>query len=48
LNEKENRTYIPEESYINTADQREFYINNILSWGDRQCVKQTRMKPIIF
>ena len=48
IERERNIIYIQRESYINAADQREFYINSILSWGDRHHVKQTRMEPIIF
>ena len=42
-----NRIYIPRESRINAIAQREFYINSILNWGDKHCVEQIRMKPVV-
>ena len=42
-----NKIYIPRELRINTIAQREFYIDSILNWGDRHCVKQIRMKPVV-
>ena len=42
-----NRIYIPREPRINAISQREFYINSILNWGDKHCVEQIRMKPVV-
>ncbi|KAG5225383.1 nuclease HARBI [Salix suchowensis] len=47
IEEERNRIYIPREPRINTIAQREFYIDNILNRGDRHCVEQIRMKPIV-
>ncbi|KAG5232567.1 nuclease HARBI [Salix suchowensis] len=45
--EEINRIYIPREPRINAIAQREFYIDSILNRGDRHCVEQIRMKPIV-
>ncbi|KAG5248705.1 nuclease HARBI [Salix suchowensis] len=43
IEEERNRIYIPREPCINAIAQREFYIDI----GDRHCVEQIRMKPIV-
>jgi hypothetical protein len=47
IEQERNRIYIPREPRINAIAQREFYIDNILNRGDRHCVEQIRMKPIV-
>jgi len=47
IKQERNRIYIPREPRINTIAQREFYIDNILNRGDRHCVEQIRMKPVV-
>jgi len=46
--QERNRIYIPREPRINAIAQREFYIDSILNRGDRHCVEQIRMKPVVF
>jgi hypothetical protein len=47
IEQERNIIYIPREPRINTIAQREFYIDSILNRGDRHCVEQIRMKPIV-
>jgi hypothetical protein len=47
IEQERNRIYIPREPRINAIAQREFYIDNILNRGDKHCVEQIRMKPIV-
>jgi len=47
IEQERNRIYIPREPRINTIAQREFYIDNILNRGDKHCVEQIRMKPVV-
>jgi hypothetical protein len=42
-----NRIYIPREPRIDAIAQREFYIDSILNRGDRHCVEQIHMKPVV-
>ena len=48
IEEERNRTYIPRQPRVNAIAQRDFYIDSILNRGDRHCVEQIRMKPIVF
>jgi len=47
IEQERNRNYIPKESCINAIAQREFYMDSILNRGDRHCVEQIRMKPVV-
>jgi hypothetical protein len=47
IEQERNRIYIPREPRINAIAQREFYIDNILNRGDKHCVEQIRMKPVV-
>ena len=47
IEQERNRIYIPREPRINAIAQREFYIDSILNRGDRHCVEQIRMKPVV-
>jgi hypothetical protein len=47
IEQERNTIYIPRESRINAIAQREFYIDSILNRGDRHCVEQIRMKPVV-
>ncbi|KAG5255009.1 nuclease HARBI [Salix suchowensis] len=47
IEEERNIIYIPREPRINAIVEREFYIDSILNRGDRHCVEQIRMKPIV-
>jgi hypothetical protein len=47
IEQERNRIYIPREPRINVIAQREFYIDSILNRGDRHCVEQIRMKPVV-
>jgi hypothetical protein len=47
IEEEKNRIYIPREPRINAIAQREFYIDSILNRGDRYCVEQICMKPVV-
>jgi len=47
IEQKRNRIYIPREPRINAITQREFYIDSILNRGDRHCVEQICMKPVV-
>jgi len=47
IERERSRIYIPREPRINAIAQREFYIYSILNRGDRHCVEQIRMKPIV-
>jgi hypothetical protein len=47
IEQERNRNYIPREPRINAIAQREFYMDSILNRGDRHCVEQIRMKPIV-
>jgi len=47
IERERNKIYIPREPRINVIAQQEFYINSILNWDDRHCVKQIRMKPVV-
>ena len=47
IEQERNTIYIPREPRINAIAQREFYIDSILNRGDRYCVKQIRMKPVV-
>jgi len=47
IERERNIIYIPKQPRINVIAQREFYIYSILNWGDRHCVEQIRMKPIV-
>jgi hypothetical protein len=47
IEQERNRNYIPREPHINAIAQREFYMDNILNRGDRYCVEQIRMKPVV-
>ena len=47
IERERNRIYIPREPRINAIAQQEFYIDSILNRGDRHCVEQIRMKPVV-
>ena len=47
IEQERNTIYIPREPRINAIAQREFYIDSILNRGDRHCVEQIRMKPVV-
>jgi hypothetical protein len=47
IEQERNRNYIPREPRINAIAQWEFYIYNILNRGDRHCVEQIHMKPVV-
>jgi hypothetical protein len=47
IEQERNRIYILREPRINAIAQREFYIDSILNRGDRHCVEQIRMKPVV-
>jgi hypothetical protein len=47
IEQERNRNYIPREPRINAIAQREFYMDSILNRGDRHCVEQICMKPIV-
>jgi hypothetical protein len=47
IEQERNRNYIPRELRINAIAQREFYMDNILNRGDKHCVEQIRMKPVV-
>jgi len=47
IEQERNTIYIQKEPRINTIAQREFYIDSILNQGDRYCVKQIHMKPVV-
>jgi hypothetical protein len=47
IEQERNRIYIPREPHINAIAQQEFYIDSILNRGDRHCVEQIRMKPVV-
>jgi len=47
IEQERNRNYIPREPRINIIAQREFYMDSILNRGDRHCVEQIRMKPVV-
>jgi hypothetical protein len=47
IEQERNTIYIPREPRINAIAQREFYIDSILNRGDRHCVEQICMKPIV-
>jgi hypothetical protein len=47
IEQERNRNYIPREPRINAIAQREFYMDSILNRGDRHCVEQIRMKPVV-
>ena len=47
IGQERNRNYIPREPRINAIAQREFYMDSILNRGDRHCVEQIRMKPVV-
>jgi hypothetical protein len=47
IKQERNRIYIPREPRTKAIAQREFYIDSILNRGDRYCVEQIRMKPVI-
>lgn len=47
IEQERNRIYIPREQRINAIAQREFYIDSILNRGDRHCIEQIRMKPVV-
>ena len=47
IEQERNKIYIPREPCINTIAQQEFYIDNILNRGDRHCVEQIHMKPVV-
>ena len=47
IEQERNRNYIPREPRINVIAQREFYMDSILNRGDKHCVEQIRMKPVI-
>jgi len=47
IEQERNRNYIPREPRINAIAQREFYMDNILNRGDRHCIEQIRMKPVV-
>jgi len=47
IEQERNRNYIPQKPRINASAQREFYMDSILNRGDRQCVEQICMKPIV-
>jgi hypothetical protein len=47
IEQERNRIYIPREPRINAIAQWEFYIDSILNRGDRRCVEQIRMKPVV-
>jgi len=47
IEQERNRNYIPREAHINAIAQREFYMDSILNRGDRHCVEQILMKPVV-
>ena len=47
IEQERNRNYIPREPRINAIAQRELYMDSILNRGDRHCVEQIRMKPVV-
>ena len=47
IEEERNIIYILREPRINAFAQREFYIDSLLNRGDRHCVEQIRMKPVV-
>ena len=47
IEQKRNIIYIPREPRINKIAQWEFYIDSILNWGDRHCLKQIRIKLVV-
>jgi len=47
IEQERNKIYIPREPRINAIAQREFYIDRISNQGDRHCVEQIRMKPVV-
>jgi len=47
IEQERNIIYIPRQPRINAIAQQEFYIDSILNQGDRHCVEQIRMKPIV-
>ena len=47
IERERSRIYIPIEPRINAIAQRKFYIDSILNRGDRHCIEQIRMKPIM-
>jgi len=47
IEQERNRNYIQREPRINAIAQREFYMDNILNRGDRHCIEQIHMKPVV-
>jgi len=47
IEQERNRNYISREPHINAIAQQEFYMDSILNQGDRHCVEQIRMKPVV-
>jgi hypothetical protein len=47
IEREKNRIYISRELCINAIAQREFYIDSILNRGDKHCVEQIHMKPVV-
>jgi hypothetical protein len=47
IEQERNIIYIPRQPRINAIAQQEFYIDSILNQGDRHCVEQIRMKPVV-
>jgi hypothetical protein len=47
IEQERNRNYISREPRINAIAQQEFYMDSILNQGDRHCVEQIRMKPVV-
>jgi len=47
VEQERNKIYIPREPRINAITQWEFYIDSILNRGDRHCVEQICMKPVV-
>jgi len=47
IERERNLIYIPRQPRINAIAQQEFYIDSILNQGDRHCIEQIRIKPIV-
>jgi hypothetical protein len=47
IEQERNRNYIPREPRINAIAQREFSMDNILNRGDRHCIEQIHLKPVV-
>ena len=48
LKELRSRCVIPREPHVNREYGRESYMNDILCGGDKHCLHNIRMRPIVF